>query len=326
MQIAKKFRVAGVLAASALVMTSTAGCNLLKDDPPAPSIVGSYISAVQVVGDESATVDLVNEQLGAGSADGPALTVDSVTTVVNGGSIQQTVSSESEFSVLRIAVEELLPLAGASPDATPSDGTQPSPEPVATSTGAPGRGYQQVTLSAPTTSVSIVVTIPQALPGQDFVLYFAAANGDGAQGLLAPQNVQAIAVGTGDVQVSVSWDADSDLDLHVVDPNGEEIYYSVPSSSSGGALDLDSNADCVLDGVRNENITWDEGTAPTGSYTVRVDLYKSCDVTPTHYVVTVQVKGQPTRTYTGTIEGDGDLGGEGDGQDVATFEVPAAAG
>jgi hypothetical protein len=326
MQIVKKFRAAGVLATAALVISSTAGCNLLKDEPELPAIVGSYISAVQVVDDASATISLVNDQLGAGSSDGPALTVDSSATVVNGGSIQQTVSSESEFTVLRIAVEELLPPAGASPDATPSEGAEESPEPVATSTGAPGRGYQQVTLSAPTTSVTVVVTIPQALPGQDFVLYFAAANGDGPQGLFAPQNVQAIAVGTGDVQISVSWDVDSDLDLHVVDPNGEEIYYGTTSSSTGGALDLDSNADCTIDGVRNENITWGDDSAPSGNYTVRVDLYKSCDVTPTHYVVTIQAKGQPTKTFTGTIDGDGDLGGEGDGQDVTTFEVPVAAG
>ena len=42
-------------------------------------------------------------------------------------------------------------------------------------------------------------------------------------------------------------------------------------------------------------------------------------------MVTVQVKGQPTRTYTGTIDGEGDLGGEGDGEEVTTFEVTAAA-
>ena len=39
--------------------------------------------------------------------------MDASATVVNGGSIQQTISSDSEFKVVRIAVEELLPPAGA---------------------------------------------------------------------------------------------------------------------------------------------------------------------------------------------------------------------
>jgi uncharacterized protein YfaP (DUF2135 family) len=41
-------------------------------------------------------------------------------------------------------------------------------------------------------------------------------------------------VGTGDVQVTVTWDADSDLDLHVVEPSGEEIFYGHPVSATGG--------------------------------------------------------------------------------------------
>jgi uncharacterized protein YfaP (DUF2135 family) len=128
-------------------------------------------------------------------------------------------------------------------------------------------------------------------------------------------------VGSGDVQVSVSWDVNSDVDLHLVEPgaSGEEIYYGNVTSATGGVLNLDSNANCVIDGVRNENISYPTTTPPAGQYTVRVDYYKECGQTQTNYVVTVQVKGQSPRVFTGTFTGAGDLGGAGSGTLITTF-------
>jgi hypothetical protein len=123
------------------------------------------------------------------------------------------------------------------------------------------------------------------------------------------------------VQVSISWDADSDVDLHVVDPNDNEVYWRDDEVASGGKLDLDSNADCELDHKRNENITWE--SAPSGTYTVRVDYYRACDIPKTNYVVTIQVVGQPTKTFHGTFTGEGDQGDEGAGKQIATFAVSA---
>ena len=47
-----------------------------------------------------------------------------------------------------------------------------------------------------------------------------------ACGVSAPSNeILIFVVGfTGDVQVSVAWNTPSDVDLHVVDPFGEEIF------------------------------------------------------------------------------------------------------
>ena len=45
-----------------------------------------------------------------------------------------------------------------------------------------------------------------------------------------------LTVGTGQVQVSVSWDTDSDVDLHVVDPNNQDVYYEQPAVDSGGVI------------------------------------------------------------------------------------------
>jgi len=305
-----------VVAIAALLGAGAAACGGLKQDDVPPAIIGSYLSAVEVPGVDGEKVEIVNEQLGAGS-DGPVASVDEEATVVNGGSTQQTVTSDEEFSVVRIALEELIAPAQA------SDSDEPAPAP--TSTGAPARGYQQITLAEPTTEVTLLLTLSQGLPTDRFLLYFATVDADGKQGPLATQDVQAVGVGTGDVQVSVSWDVDSDLDLHVVDPNGDEIYWWTETSPSGGELDLDSNAGCSIDSVRNENITWPTGTAPAGTYTVRLHLYSSCDVEPTKYVVTIHVAGQPTRTFSGTITGPGDEStDEGAGEVITTFEVTAA--
>ncbi len=42
------------------------------------------------------------------------------------------------------------------------------------------------------------------------------------------------------LRVLLTWDADNtDIDLHVIDPSGEEVYYSHPRSQSGGDLSRD---------------------------------------------------------------------------------------
>jgi len=310
---AQRPRIIGAVTAAALIMVTTAGCSLLGQDEQTP-VITSYVTGVEVLDDAAESQQLVNQPLGAGEPDGPVAQVIETTTVVNGGSVQETITSEQEFTVVRFALEELLV---PTPTATGDDA---GPAPAPTSTGAPARGYHEIKLRQPSTTVDLVVTVAQALPGQSFMFYFAVADAAGKQGPLAAQSVQALNVGTGAVQVSISWNVDSDVDLHVVDPNGEEIYFGHPESASGGELDLDSNPDCDIDGKRNENITWKDA-APSGTYIVRVSLWDSCGASPSNYVVTVRVAGQPTRTFTGTLEGDGDQGAAGAGVEVTTFDV-----
>ena len=72
---------------------------------------------------------------------------------------------------------------------------------------------------------------------------------------------------TGDLVVTLTWDTESNLNLHVGDPDGADIYwgnqssqppfaFNQPDSGSFGYIDYDSNANCVIDGLRREDVIW----------------------------------------------------------------------
>lgn len=127
------------------------------------------------------------------------------------------------------------------------------------------------------------------------------------------------AVGSGDIQVSLTWDSSADIDLHVVDPYGDEIYYGNRTISSGGELDLDSNAGCGGADVRAENVYWPTGQAPIGTYVVRVNHWSDCSGNNTNWTLTVNVCGR-TEIYEGYFAaGTSSGGGLGSGAVVATI-------
>ena len=149
----------------------------------------------------------------------------------------------------------------------------------------------------------------------------------GAAGPPACHQLDTEPVGDGDVAVTVTWYSNADLDLHVLDPNGDEIFWLRPQVASGGELDLESNADCEPDFIRNEHIAWTEGAPPPGKYEVRVNHYSSCGAVETDYLVTVYNHGR-TSTFSGTFvgRGSGTDGGFGAGRVITVFEVPGVTG
>lgn len=72
-----------------------------------------------------------------------------------------------------------------------------------------------------------------------------------------------------DVLVSITWNTDNtDVDLHVIEPSGEEVFYSHPNSKAGGHLTRD-----VTQGYGPEMYVLKK--APRGKYTVRAKYFAS---------------------------------------------------
>lgn len=107
--------------------------------------------------------------------------------------------------------------------------------------------------------------------------------------------------GSGDVRISLMWNNQNDLDLHVVDPRGEEIYYQHRTAHSGGLLDIDMNASSPLRSPAVENVFWPERGAPVGTYKVFVNHYRQHDrANETAFTVRILVRGR-TADFSGTI-------------------------
>lgn len=112
----------------------------------------------------------------------------------------------------------------------------------------------------------------------------------------------ALESGYGSVKVTLTWDTTGDLDLHVIDPDSEEIYWAHTTSASGGILDVDDT-----DGYGPENIYWPSGGAPSGTYTWFVKYYSGSG-SATWNVLTV-INDTFTQ-YSGTLTTSGGSAGE----------------
>lgn len=65
-------------------------------------------------------------------------------------------------------------------------------------------------------------------------------------------------VGVGVLRVTLTFSMDTDLDLHVITPSGEEVYFGNPSAA-GGVLDVDTCVgSCDVEEVHVENVVFNE--------------------------------------------------------------------
>ncbi len=94
-----------------------------------------------------------------------------------------------------------------------------------------------------------------------------------------------------------------DLDLYVQTPDGTILYYAHPTGQ-GGTLDVDCMCVSCPQGP-NENIYWENGTAPSGTYKYWVNYYSSCGSgsPSSSYTVRVLKNNQVIATKTGTLNG-----------------------
>lgn len=159
----------------------------------------------------------------------------------------------------------------------------------------------------------VLVMISQHLDG-DFTIEFTTVNKNGEVSSKVTRNVSYVEAGTGSLQVNLRFSNAKDVDLYVVEPNGNVIYYGMPFpyySENYQAymgweyadtdeepewdpigLDVDSNAGCNIDNINSENIFFDEACLQKGTYEVWVNMYSNCDPsTPTGYAVLANYKG-----------------------------------
>ena len=111
-------------------------------------------------------------------------------------------------------------------------------------------------------------------------------------------------LGTGDVQVTLSWFTGEDLDLHVIDPNGDEVSFSNPSVPSGGQLDQDDTAGCESPGSHVENVFWPSGGAPAGQYEVFVVSFRGCG-TGGNFTLDIRVGGELVDSISASVADGG---------------------
>ncbi len=97
--------------------------------------------------------------------------------------------------------------------------------------------------------------------------------------------------------ISLTWDTNVDLDLEVVTPDGTLVSPKHPFTTAAltdggtvpswaGTFDRDSDAGCIIDGIRTENLTWNT-VAPHGRYLIYANLFSSCGQPAVRFVASV---------------------------------------
>ena len=189
--------------------------------PVAPTLAGRSVSLEDFVASASVNASQGDLQGGFLPVDtgGPVINVAGSRTIVTGGTSMLTITAGTGFTTVFVAI------AGTSSG-------------IAVESAGGLGGYFDVPVPVTSTVASLVLAFPQEIPTSRFDLFFAVEDASGAVGPFTRVTFDVIQVGTGDVQVTLSWDVDTDVDLHVVDPSGEELYWANRASATGGELDL----------------------------------------------------------------------------------------
>jgi hypothetical protein len=127
---------------------------------------------------------------------------------------------------------------------------------------------------------------------------------------------------SGAMVVTLRWDSEADLDLHVEDPLGHVIWRGdITPAGSGATLDFDSNAGCVIDGRREENVIWADPPAP-GRYRVLVDTFSLCAETFANWTVQATLQGRTVGRAEGeSLVTDAEVSHDSGGAGVLALEI-----
>jgi hypothetical protein len=277
---------------------------------PSGTLVTGYLTGVQTL--TGAQVASNVSGVPPAASGGPAASLSTITSAINGGSNLVSLHSTSAFSQVIVSAAN-----GSTSASAPAMSEGLSLPQAAAGTGA--SGFYRLALPSATTDQTIVVSFGQTIPFPEFDLQFQLVSPGGSVGTLSSVHMSVLEAGIGQVQVTASWDQLTDVDLHVVEPNQNEVFWFAATSPTGGVLDLDSNQACHLDGKNTENIRWTTN-APAGPYIVRLDYFDRCNLTTdTNYVVTVH-NGGTTTVFTGSFhQNQADAGNVGAGRTITSF-------
>ena len=114
------------------------------------------------------------------------------------------------------------------------------------------------------------------------------------------EQIEILEAGQGEITVSMIWSTHDDLDLHVITPNDNRIYYA-NRTADGGTLDVDMNASSYdLADFPVENIYFP--SPMSGHYEVYVRDYRDrTEDMSTFYIVRVQI-GDDVQEFEGEID------------------------
>lgn len=114
------------------------------------------------------------------------------------------------------------------------------------------------------------------------------------------EQLEVYEAGVGEITISMIWSTHDDLDLHVITPNDNRIYYA-NRTADGGTLDIDMNASSSnLSDFPVENVYFPQPI--NGTYQIYVRDYRDrTEDMATHYIVRVQI-GNDVEEYEGDID------------------------
>jgi len=112
----------------------------------------------------------------------------------------------------------------------------------------------------------------------------------------------------GEITITLAWETIDDLDLYLVEPSGEKIYFDHPKSASNGELDIDKNAGENLVNNPIENIFY-ANNPPSGKYSVHVHYFKkNSSITDIPYKVYINI-GDERKVINGRHYNENDIHG-----------------
>ena len=195
-----------------------------------------------------------------------------------------------------------------------------------------GGGYWIVPTSVPEPTQNFELTwgtscdFSRTIPPGKYSLLLAASNPGGRFSPAFEQLLQITSFApTGHVVASLSWDSTADLDLRLTSPSGKQQSPKHPNTGlpydagpdagelmpGSGLLDRDSNASCVQDNYRVEDVVWQDDPEP-GSYVVNVDEFNACGAPATTFSFSLYVDGlQVVHKVGRLLDIDADGGGPG---------------